>query len=221
MKQINGIEVCDTLEELLNPAHTALVVVDVQNDFCHADGHFAKHKNIEAITAMVPKWVSFVKAAQDSGIFTVFIQQLTLPHGRSDSPAWLRFKCRDGKNPEYTLLGSWGAELVEGLSPRAGDAVVQKFRPDAFVRTPLDAILRSQGIKSVAIIGTTTEGCVESTVRGASYHDYYVVPVADLISGPNPQLHDNSLAFMRARYPVAESSEVLQLWRQMSTKAAA
>src|SRR5690606_17697960 len=137
VKQINGTEVCDTLEELLNPAHTALVVVDVQNDFCHADGHFAKHKNIEAITAMVPKWVSFVNAAQDSGIFTVFIQQLTLPHGRSDSPAWLRFKCRDGKNPEYTLLGSWGAELVEGLSPRAGDAVVQKFRPDAFVRTPL------------------------------------------------------------------------------------
>jgi ureidoacrylate peracid hydrolase len=214
VKEINGRYVRDMLREIIEPSHTALLVVDIQNDFCHPDGQFAKSKNIEAITAMVPNWVEFVNAAQDMGIFTVFIRQLTLPHGRSDSPAWLRFKCRDGKNPEYTLLGSWGAEIVEGLTPRERDVVVPKFRPDAFVRTPLDSILRTQGIESVVIIGTTTEGCVESTVRGASYHDYYVVPVGDLISGPNPQLHENSLTFMRARYPVAEAREILQAWKE-------
>ncbi len=214
MKQINGVAVRDTLEELLEPSRTALVVVDVQNDFCHADGHFAKHgKNVPAIAAMLPTLLPFVSAAQDLGIFTVFIQQLTLPHGRSDSPAWLRFKCRDGKSPEYTLKDSWGAQLVDGLAPRDGDIVVQKFRPDAFVRTPLDGILRAQGIETLVIVGTTTEGCVESTIRGASYHDYYVVPVHDLITGPNPDLHANSLAFLRARYPAAESQAVLQAWR--------
>ncbi|MGZ8133583.1 cysteine hydrolase family protein [Bordetella bronchiseptica] len=222
MKLINGVEVRDTLEELIAPAHTALVVVDVQNDFCHPDGHFARHgKNIDTIAGMLPALVPFVNAAQDMGIFTVFVQQLTLPHGRSDSPAWLRLKCRDGKSPEYTMVDSWGAQLVDGLQPRAGDVMVQKFRPDAFVRTPLDGILRAQGIESLVIVGTTTEGCVESTVRGASYHDYYVIPVTDLITGPIAQLHANSLAFMRARYPAAESAQVLQTWRAARGAAAA
>ncbi|OWT63710.1 cysteine hydrolase family protein [Candidimonas nitroreducens] len=214
MKDINGVPVRDTLEELIEPGRTALIVIDVQNDFCHADGHFAKHgKNVSTISAMVPTLVSFVSAAQDMGIFTVFIQQQTLMHGRSDSPAWLRLKCRDGKSPEYALKDSWGAQFVEGLRLRDGDVIVPKFRPDAFVRTPLDGILRAQGIESLVIVGTTTEGCVESTVRGASYHDYYVIPVVDLIAGPNPDLHVNSIAFMRARYPAAESKDVLQTWR--------
>jgi len=173
------------------------------------------------LAGMLPALVPFVNAAQDMGIFTVFVQQLTLPHGRSDSPAWLRLKCRDGKSPEYTMVGSWGAQLVDGLQPRAGDVMVQKFRPDAFVRTPLDGILRAQGIESLVIVGTTTEGCVESTVRGASYHDYYVIPVTDLITGPIAQLHANSLAFMRARYPAAESAQVLQTWRAARGAAAA
>lgn len=216
MKQINGVAVRDTLEELVDPATTALLVVDVQNDFCHPDGHFVRHgKNMETVMGMLPRLVPFVQAAQDLGIFTVFIQQLTLPHGRSESPAWLRLKCRDGKSSEYTLLGSWGAQFVDGLVPRPQDVVVSKFRPDAFVRTPLDAILRNQGIESVVIIGTTTEGCVESTVRGASYHDYYVIPLEDLITGPNPDLHANSQLFMRARYPVAQSDDVLRVWRTL------
>ena len=215
MKTINGVEVRDTLDEILRPAHSALLVVDVQNDFCHPDGHFAKHgKALGSIQAMLPALVSFVGAAQQLGIFTVFICQQTLQHGRSDSPAWLRFKCRDGKSPEYTLKGSWGAELVDGLAPAVADVTVEKFRPDAFVKTALDAILRSQQIESLVILGTTTEGCVESTVRGASYHDYYVVPVTDLIAGTNPALHRNSLQFMSARYPVATSKEVLGAWRR-------
>lgn len=213
MKMISGVAVRDTQEELLELPRTALLVVDLQNDFCHPDGHFARHgKNIAAVTAMVPRAVSFVREAQQLGVFTVFIQQITLPHGRSDSPAWLRFKCRDGKSPEYTLAGSWGAQFVEGLAPRETDLVVQKLRPDAFVRTALDGLLRARGIESVAVIGTTTEGCVESTVRGASYHDYYVIPVIDLMAGPNAELHADALKFMQARYPAATSGQVLATW---------
>ncbi len=152
MKNINGVEVLDTIDEILRPGHTALLVIDVQNDFCHPEGHFARYgKALGSVQAMLPALVNFVAAAQGLGIFTAFICQQTLPHGRSDSPAWLRFKCRDGKSPEYTLKGSWGAELVEGLAPTARDVSVEKFRPDAFLRTALDAILRSQGIESLVL----------------------------------------------------------------------
>ena len=220
MKTINGVQVCDTLDEIIDPRHTALLVVDVQNDFCHPEGHFARHgKDVRSAQAALPSLVKFVQAAQARGIFTVFIRQITLPHGRSDSPAWLRFKCRDGKSPEYTLKDSWGAQFADGLVPGPKDAVVEKFRPDAFVKTPLDAILRSQGIQTTVILGMITEGCVESTIRGASYHDYYVVPVTDLITSPNAQLHQNSQQFMAARYPVATSAQVLQSWNHATAQA--
>lgn len=213
MKEINGVMVLDTLQELTDPKHTALVVVDMQNDFCHPDGHFSKHgKKVDPVTAITEPTVRFVKRAQEMGVFVVFIQQLTLPNGRSDSPAWLRFKCRDGKSPEYTLKGSWGAQLIHGLEPTERDVIVPKFRSDAFVNTTLNGILRTQGIKSLVVTGTTTEGCVESTIRGASYHDYYVVPVEDLIAGPNPDLHENSMKLLKARYPVSGSAEVLAAW---------
>lgn len=215
MRKINGIAILDTLEELTDTTHTAVVVVDMQNDFCHPQGHYALHgKDIASTQAIVEPTIKFVKRAQELGVFVVFIQQQTLPNGRSDSPSWLRFKCRDGKSSEYTLKDSWGAELVEGLKPTENDAVVYKYRSDAFVNTTLDAVLRSQGIKTLVITGTSTEGCVESTVRGASYHDYYVVPITDLVSSPNANLHSNSLELISARYPVAKSTEVLNAWEQ-------
>lgn len=215
MKTIHNVSVRDSLEELVDPKATALVVIDVQNDFCHPDGHFARYKkDLSSIQAMLPKLVSFVNAAQDLGIWTVFVQQQTMPGGKSDSPAWLRFKCRDGKSPEYTLKGSWGAALVDGLAPRGNDIAVEKYRPDAFVHTNLDQMLRANGIESVVMLGTTTEGCVESSVRGASYHDYYVVVVSDLVGSPNPALHDGSMRLFQARYPLATSDEILAAWRK-------
>ena len=214
MRAINGVMVRDTLEELVDPRSTALLVVDVQNDFCHADGHFARYgKDLSRIQAMLPGLVQFVTAAQSCGIRTFFIRQCTLPNGRSDSPAWLRFKCRDGKSPDYALHGSWGWQLVEGLTVGPNDWEVEKYRPDAFVNTPLDQLLRANGIAATVILGTTTEGCIESTVRGASYHDYYVVVARDLVQSPNPELHEGTLRLFEARYPLVPSAAILAAWQ--------
>jgi ureidoacrylate peracid hydrolase len=219
MRRINGVDVLDTLEEIIDPAHTALAIIDVQNDFCHADGHFARHgKDLGSIQAMVPKLVEFVAQAQALGLRCVFIQQATLPHGASDSPAWLRFKCRDGKSSEYTLQGSWGWQVVDGLQPAAGDLAVQKFRPDAFLATPLDRLLRANGIETLVLFGTTTEGCVESTVRTASYLDYYVVVAKDLVASPNAVQHEGSMRLYEARYPMATSDALLGIWRGKASR---
>lgn len=213
MRRINGIEVLDSLEEFVDPRHAAVIVVDMQNDFCHGDGHYARHgKDISAMAASVPGVVDFVRAAQARGVLVVFVRQVTLPHHMSDSPAWLRFKCRDGKTPEYTLKDSWGAALVDGLVPGDRDLVVEKHRPDAFVRTPIDGLLRARGIQSLIVLGNATEGCVESTVRGGSYHDYYVVVVKDLVSSPNPVLHEGSMRLFEARYPLAGAARIRSIW---------
>ena len=214
MRTINGVEVLDTLPELVDPAHTALVVVDLQNDFCHPDGHFARYgKDLSQVRAMLPAAVRFVKEAQTLGLRVVFIRQATLAGGRSDTPAWLRFKCRDGKSSEYTLQGSWGWQLVDGLEPRPQDLEVEKLRPDAFLNTPLDALLRANRIETLVIFGTTTEGCVESTVRSASYRDYYVVVARDLVASPNKAQHEGSMRLYEVRYPLANSDELLRIWQ--------
>ena len=70
--------------------------------------------------------------------------------------------------------------------------------------------MRTQGIESVIIVGTTTEGCVESTVRSASYRDYYVVVVEDAVASPNAELHEGSLRLFHARYPTHHSARVLE-----------
>ena len=214
VRNVNGILIRDTLDEMVAPP-VAVIVVDVQNDFCHADGHFARHgKDISTAAASLPALVAFVHASQERGIPCGFVRQRSEPEGRSDSAAWLRLKTRDGKSPEYTLPGSWGADLVDGLVPRANDIVVEKYRPDAFLGTPLDALLRARGIESLVFVGTTTEGCLESSVRSASYRDYYVTVAEDLVSSPNAALHEGSLRLMRHRYLVVPSTTILDAWNR-------
>ena len=214
MKSINGVNVYDTLAELVNRDHTALLVVDVQNDFCHPEGHFARHgKDLATTLEALPRACAFVAESQRLGLRTFFVRQTTLPEGRSDSPAWLRFKTRDGKSPDYTLHDTWGWQVVDGLNIRPQDWTVEKFRPDAFVNTNLDQLLRANGIETVVVLGFITEGCVESTVRGASYRDYYVVLVKDAVASPNQELHEGSMRLLEARYPLAGAEEILDVWR--------
>ena len=149
MKTIMGREVLDTLPELVDPRWTAVLAIDIQNDFCDPKGHFARYgKNVGIMAPAVVRMVEFINEAQALGMRTIFMRQLSLSDARMDSPAWLRFKTRDGKAPDYTLPGSWGAGFVDGLTVRHSDWVVEKFRPDSFIGTHLDHILRTQGIMS-------------------------------------------------------------------------
>lgn len=216
MKVVSNKTCYDSIPEIIHPGHTALLVVDVQNDFCHPEGHFARHgKDITMIREMLPVVIDFVADAQALGIFIVWIQQTTLPDGLSDSPAWLYFKTRDGKSPDYTLDGSWGQQFVKGLSPRLGEPVVQKHRSSAFVYTELDQILRVNGVETVVVCGVVTQGCVESTVRDASFCDYYTVLVGDCVASTSRQLHEASLLVMKSRYDVLTANEFIVLWQKL------
>lgn len=210
MIEIHGKQVCQTLPEVLVPHQTAVVAIDIQNDFFSPKGVFAAAgRDMSLANQHLPNMVKLMTTAQANGIFTVFVRQLTLPEGKGDSPAWLRLKVRDGKSPDYTLIGSWGAEFCEGIKPRASDPVVDKFRPDAFHRTNLDLILRSNGIQTVVLLGANTEGCVESTVRSCAHHDYYTVVAEDAVASSNVAYHDASLKLMRNRFLVGSTKEIL------------
>ena len=213
MREVGPFRVFDRSEEILNPSHTALLVIDMQNDFVSPGGHFDRYgKNVSAMTALVPQMGEFIEQARLANVSPIFIQQYTLPNGRSDSPAWAAFKTRDGKSPDYATPGTWGHAFIDGIGYKQGDLRVDKPRPSAFLHTPLDLILRSMEIKTIVVIGVTTEGCVESTVRDGSYHGYYVVIVDNLVASSNLDLHEGSLRLMRSRYLVLGSKGIGRIW---------
>lgn len=209
MIKIHGKDVFQELDEVLNPSKTAFVAIDIQNDFFSPNGVFAKAgRDMSLANKQLPNMVYLMKQVQAANILSIFVRQLTLAEGKGDSPAWLRLKVRDGKSPDYTLTGSWGAEFCDGISPRKQDPIVDKYRPDAFHRTNLDLILRSNGIETVVLLGANTEGCVESTVRSCAHHDYYTVVAEDAVASSNETYHAASLALMRNRFFVAPSDVI-------------
>lgn len=223
MRTVGEVTLLDTVEEILMPGHTALLVVDVQNDGCLPSGWFAQQgRDVSHIMAVVPRIQMLVDSARAAGVLVVLIEQTTLPNGRSDSPAWLRFKTRDGRTrTDYTLDGSWGQQTLRELGPATGDLLVRKNRPSAFHRTNLDLLLRANAIQSVAVCGTITQGCVQATVMDASFHDYYVVVVEDAVQSYSQDLHENALTFMRSRYDMARTDDVARLWAQARSKGSA
>ncbi|WP_051324660.1 cysteine hydrolase family protein [Candidatus Solirubrobacter pratensis] len=222
MIEIEGKEVFTTLTELVDPRHTALVVVDMQRDFCIPGGAFDKlGVDISMYPLMIPRLARLIEGARAAGAPVIYIQMTVLPGRRSESPAQIRFNLRlhlgaDGvvEPLSYTPDGSVGQEVIPELAPQDGDWIVKKYRSSAFWGTNLDMLLRSNGIKSIVVSGCTTEGCVESTARDGLFADYYVVIAEDCVASDDRAQHDASLLLMRHRFDLAASEEILAEWSQ-------
>jgi biuret amidohydrolase len=215
MREIHGKTVCETLEEVLDPERSTVLVIDMQNDLVLPEGKIARAGlDVSAMVAILPRCAEFIAAARELGVDVVHVQTITLRDGRSDSPSWLRAKGAIVGEAEFTLEGTWGAEICADCAPLAGEPVVTKHRSSAFRGTDLDTILRALGTETVVIIGEQTPGCVEATYRDAAYHDYYNVLVEDCVAAYDPELHEASLTIQRARHDVCTADEALSIWRR-------
>lgn len=205
MLRIGQWDVPETLEEIVDPSITALLIIDMQNDFAAQGGALqASGGNVDAIQSIVSPIGTLASACRARDISVMHARLLTLPNGQSDSVGSLRFKVRVNKNYgrdvrtplAYTVKDTWGAEFVDELQPLPGEPVVEKFRSSAFYETSLDVILRAKRIISVLVAGCTTEGCVEATVRDLAARDYIPVVVRDCVASDHQHLHDASLTVM-------------------------
>ena len=215
MREVNGVFIFSTVAEIIDSAHAALLIVDMQNDECSSDGWFAEQgRDVSHVGAIVPRIRELIDGARAAAVPVIFIEQTTLPANRSDPPAWLYFKTRDGRTrTDYDLDGTWGQETVAELGKQQTDIVVRKNRPSAFHLTNLDVILRAHGVQSVVICGNTTQGCVLATTLEASFHDYYTVLVEDCVQSFDQEQHDIALRFLCSRYDVVPAAQVLDTWR--------
>jgi nicotinamidase-related amidase len=229
MIEIEGKQVFTELGELVDPKHTALVVVDMQRDFCIPGGAFDELGiDISMYPPMIPRLVRLVEGARAAGVPVVYIQMTQLPNRAIESPAQIRFNLRmhlanlggDFEPLRYAADGSEGQMIVEELAPQPGDLMVKKYRSSGFWGTNLDMLLRSNAIQSVVMTGCTTEGCVESTARDALFNDYYVVVAEDCVASDDRAQHDASLLLMRHRFDIASADEILGVWSGVAPAAA-
>ena len=140
-----------TLAEQVDPGVAALLVIDMQNDFCHPEGVSGKRgRDLSMTTEMAPRLEEFVASCRRVGLAVVFVQTIHYPW--TDSPSWVRRLDKDGGD-SVCRPGCWGTEFYRGLQPSEGDIVITKHRYSAFLGTDLDLILRSRGVRSLFISG--------------------------------------------------------------------
>jgi len=215
MREVYGKKVCESLDEVLNPDWSALLIVDMQNDAVKPNGKIpAAGNDVTKIAETVPRCQALLAEARQQGVLVVHIRVLTLRDGRSDSPSWIRTKGAIVNESEFFLEDTWGAEFIEELKPRPGELIVTKHRSSAFVGTDLDMILHAGGIATTVVIGEQTPGCVEATYRDAAYHDYYNVLAEDCVAAFDQAQHEASLLIQRARHDVCSSEDIIRIWRQ-------
>jgi nicotinamidase-related amidase len=219
--EVAGKPVPVTLEEVITPPRKcAVIAVDLQNDFCHPDGAFGRiGTDTSAYPAAVDRTNDVIRAGQAAGALIVFLLNTTYPDCRTDSPAQLRLARRalqltdNTTTPSYTVDQTWGHQLVDGLFRPDSAIMIKKHRSSGFWGTSLDMILRSNGIRTVVVVGCTTEGCVDSTVRDAGFLDYFPVVVSDAVASTDQKLHDAALFVLGAyRADIVDTHILLRMW---------
>jgi ureidoacrylate peracid hydrolase len=182
----------------LDRDRTAVIVVDMQNDFGSKGGMFERAGiDISPILKAVAPTARVLTAARGAGIPVVYLQMQhradLADMGSADSPHRQRHArlsvgdtCPGPDGAEYRVLvaGQWGTQIVDALKPEAGDFVVPKHRFSGFFETQLNTILQRLNAKYLIITGCTTSICVESTVRDAMYRDYHCIVLEDCTGEP-------------------------------------
>lgn len=197
------------LSEMLEiPSKVAVVVIDMQQDFCSSSGAFGRAgMDISANERIVHPLNAFVEAMRDNGALIVWIKQAASP--RHMSAAIMRRLRRAPERLELCKQGTAGANLAEGLKVDPADAMVEKFRYSAFFGSSLDQILRSSGIQTTVLVGTAANGCVDSTARDAAQFDYDVVIARDLTGYSDAALASAALQNLDRHFAlVCQSSEI-------------
>jgi ureidoacrylate peracid hydrolase len=222
----------------INCAETAVIVVDMQNDFCSNGGMFHRAGiNISAIQDAVGPTREVLSAARSTGIKIIYLKMGFLPDlsdiGDSDSPSRERHlrigagqPCitSDGRQGRFLIRDTWNTDVIDDLRPQPEDVVVYKCRFSGFYQTELDDILRRLGIRNLIFTGCTTSVCVDSTIRDAMFRDYRCLLLDDCVGEPignelSRSNHDASVLTIQRVLGWVSNSERFEL--AMRSRAAA
>lgn len=188
---------------------SALLVVDMQNDFLDPQGYFARSGLDVGPLRRVIAPTANLRQALPRALKVVFTAQVYEPDGSDDLGRVHRLKparlMRSGDGAPVQR-GSWGAQIIDTLAPRPAERVVEKRRFDAFYQTDLELLLRCWGVSTLIFAGVVAEVCVETTLRSAYVRDFDVVLATDCVGAWRDEDLQRSRAAVEGHFGVAKSS---------------
>jgi ureidoacrylate peracid hydrolase len=213
----------------LDSSQTAVIVVDMQNDFSSEGGMFALAGiDISGIRNAIAPTARVLSAARRAGLPIIYLKMGFHPDlsnaGGLETPNWIKHgplrvgqvtTAPDGRASRILIRDTWNTEIVPELTPKPDDTLIYKHRFSGFFETELDQVLKNRSIKSLIFTGCTTSVCVESTIRDAMFRDYTCLLLEDCTAEPignglARSNHDASLLVVQVLFGwVSNSNELI------------
>ena len=218
-------------------ASTAVIVVDMQNDFGSKDGMFDRSGiDISEIRKTIAPMAKVLNAARKSGIEVIYLKMGFKPDlsdlGREEYHKRLRplrkinagdpFTAPTGSQGRILVRDTWNTDIISELQPLPSETVIYKTRFSGFYQTALDSILKTREKKYLIFVGSTTSICIESTVRDASFRDYVPIVLEDCTAEPigrnlSRSNHEASLLNIQVSFGwISSSSEFTKSIKELS-----
>jgi biuret amidohydrolase len=201
------------IAEMIAPATTALVVVDIQVDFCAAHGVLGQAglDMSEAETA-VDRIEELIAAARKAGATVAFMRVMTRPETDSDAlKTWMLRRGTPGQEG-ICRIGSGGEDYYR-VAPEPGDIEIEKLQYDSFHNTDFDEQLRARGIDTLVLAGVSTDCCVDSTTRAAFHRNYHTFVVSDGCAAFGGTIHTDALNILQSHCALlVETATVVDAW---------
>ena len=202
--------------DIPSPASTALVLVDLQNDFLHPDGAYGRAGvTAPEIAALPARLKPVAEAMRRAGGWTVSTH-FTLVPGRRGEPLILPHlkKLRPFLAKGDFVPGSFGHDLVAELKP--ADLTVEKVAYSAFYMSRMEFVLRRAGIDTLVFAGIVTNGGVASTVRDAHVRDFRAIVLADGCAAFSTAVHEATIASLASVVEIADCAQIIAALRPSS-----
>jgi ureidoacrylate peracid hydrolase len=201
----------DTVDKRLSPAHSAVMVIDMQNDFCAENGYVETvvGKDATACRAVAPEIMALVGAAREHGVPVFWIKANYDP---DRLPEGMLAKQREKSSDICCGTGSWGIDFY-GVAPSSVEPVIEKHSYSAFAGTDVEQQLRARDVKTLVFAGVQTNVCVESSLRDAVCRGFYTVLASDCVASHTLPLHEATLKNVQFLFgDVLERSRIAAVW---------
>jgi nicotinamidase-related amidase len=207
-----------SLPEMIEPAHTALVVIDVQEDFAGPAGAMARiGVDMSGVEPALLRIEALIAAARRVGAAVAFARVVS--SAKTDSRALKLLNARKGRPPEAIAIcrENQAGGAYHRVSPQPGDIEASKRLFNSFFGTRFDQDLRARGIDTLVVVGFTTDCCVDATCRDGFHRDYNIFVVSDATDAYGQDLHLGALKALQKNCAlVTDTNSVLAAWAASS-----
>lgn len=224
MLTFQGREIPETLAEIVDPRHTTVIVHDMQKDNTGLGGVYDKAGKRIDVRNILPPLVKFLDQARGHGVRVMYTQYTNRPNFASLTDTRIRadYRVLTDADRRWTLDSlvedTPGWDTIDELAPQPGEAIIRKFRVDAFIGTPLEMLLRLHRVRTIIHTGIATEVGILPTAWHALNIGLFAVVPEDCVGPMVKEHHEDAMRFLRRLAVATSSNAILEAWERGSDK---